>query len=468
MALRQDFISLAARYMLRILLFTLVLFIARPSFCDTGGWAATYGGRYSDCAGSIQQTNDRGYIVAGSTRSFGSGSADIWILKLRSDGSVEWQKSYGGDGYDNAYSIQQTKDGGYIVAGLTKSFGTGEDDICVLKLKADGAVDWQKTYGGDRYDEAHSVQQTKDGGYIVAGWTDSFGAGPGDRDAWILKLRSDGTVEWQKTYREDEGAKEEYALSIHETRDGGYIVGGGTESLGATLDSDAWVLKLTQDGAVDWQKTYGGISVYAANSIHETRDGGYIVAGARGSLGAAEGFDAWVLKLTQDGAVDWQKTYGGIGDDSAFSIHETGKGGYIVACGTESFGAGECDFWVLKLGPEGSVEWQKSYGGDDWEWPNSIHETDDGGYIVAGETKSFGAGEADSLVLKLRPDGYIDSSCDFIRETNISGEDNNAAVKSPRVIPLDSRANPQSSTLQSQVTNVSANILCPRAAPGED
>ncbi|MDI6761387.1 MAG: hypothetical protein QMD05_11225, partial [Candidatus Brocadiaceae bacterium] len=175
---------------------------------DTGGWAATYGGTGNDLASSIHETRDGGYIVAGSTNSFGARKADAWVLKLRPDGTVEWQKTYGGLEDDGALSICQTSDGGYVVAGGTRSFGAGKKDCWVLKLRADGTVEWQKTYGGAGEELATCIQQTVDGGYILVGstwWRDK---------TWVLKLRADGTVEWQWTYWGN-------AQHIQQTGDGG-------------------------------------------------------------------------------------------------------------------------------------------------------------------------------------------------------------------------------------------------------
>lgn len=436
-----------------------------PGMVQGDGWAATYGGANMDRAYSIQETRDGGYIVAGWTDSFVAvdkikgRDRDVWILKLKPDGAVEWQKTYSGANDDEANSIQQTRDGGYIVAACTLSFGDG--DLWVLKLKADGTIDWQKAYWGEYPKVVESVQQTRDGGYIVAGKIVFFAPKPSD--VWLLKLRADGTVEWEKTYG---GEKWDEAKSIQETRDGGYVVAGSTSSFGAE-DSDVWVLKLRSDGTIEWQKGYGGANGDGAESIHQTGDGGYIVVGKTQSFGTegrgGEIWDFWVLKLRPDGAIEWQKTYGGKGWDWARCIQETRNGGYIVAGSTASFGAGDFDLWVLKLRADGAVEWQKTYGGVKEDHAHAILETSDGGYIVAGETWSFGAGEGDIWVLKLRPDGSIVPSCDFVRDTSISGKDSTATgsttsatriTRDINVIPIDTSATVRD-------TNIPARILCP-------
>ncbi|MBI4554376.1 MAG: hypothetical protein HY715_01845 [Planctomycetes bacterium] len=427
------------------------------------GWAATYGGIGSNRASFVQQTSNGGYIVVGITESFDR-DYDLLVLKLRPDGTVEWQKTYGGVGTERAHSIQQTSDGGYVVVSATDSFGAGETDFWVLKLRPDGTIEWQKTYGGVSFDWVRSIQQTIDGGYIVAGETLSFGAG--SFDLWVLKLKPYGTVEWQKTYG---GVNTDWAYSLRQTSDGGYVAAGGTNSFG-TGNIDLWVLKLKPDGTVEWQKTYGGVGRDDAHSIQQTRDGGYIVAGSTESFIAGKD-NLWVLKLKHNGAVEWQKTYWGayvLGDET-FAIQQTGDGEYVVAGKTESFGAGDADLWVLRLKSDGAIEWQKTYGGSSHDGAHSIQQTLDGGYIAAGWTDSFGAGGLDFWVLKLRPDGSfghaqdksIDTPCNFINDTSTSGINSNATVLDTSASVRDSNANPQDSSARIGVTDFSASFLCP-------
>ncbi len=247
-------------------------------------------------ASSIQQTSDGGYVMAGDTLSFDADDYYApWVLKLDGSGNVQWQKMYGGTSGDHVSSIQQTSDGGYVMAGATHSF---EGDVWVLKLNPDGTVAWQRTYGGSDTDWASSIQQTSDGGYIVAGYTDSFGAG--DSAAWVLKLDGSGNVQWQKTYG---GTSGEGVDSIQQTQDGGYVMAGDTYSFGAG-GSEAWVLKLDGSGNVQWQKTYGSTDYDVAHSIQQTQDGGYVMAGDTYSFGTG-GSEAWVLKLDTNGEIPY-------------------------------------------------------------------------------------------------------------------------------------------------------------------
>jgi len=347
-----------------------------------------------------------------------------------------WAKTYGGTGQDYAYSIQQTSDGGYIVAGMGDTFDF-DKDLWVLKLNSDGTVAWQKAYRGDDI-SASFIQQTSDGGYIVLGVI--FNDATRKKYFLVLKLNSDGTVAWQQKAYGETGY--EYANSIQQTSDGGYIMAGiGIDF--DRIDSDFLVLKLNSDGRIAWQKTYGGTKSDSASSIQQTSDEGYIVVG--GSNVANE--DVLVLKLNSDGTVVWQKTYGGTKSDSASSIQQTSDEGYIVVGNTYSFGTGSGDFWILKLNSDGTVAWQKTYGGTSYDFANSIHQTSDGGYIVAGYTYSFGAGFCDFWVLKLLSDGTINfnsnsgaSTTDTsatVSETSVTGADINITVTDTSITTTD-------------------------------
>ncbi len=396
--------------------------------------AKTYGGGNADYGKSIFAAPDGGYALAGFTESFGKGQSDAWVLGLNPDGEILWQKTYGGNGTDEAYSIHQTSDNGYIVAGDTLSFGKGQSDIWVLKLSPDGGVFWQKTFGGVGNDHTKSIKQTSDGGYVVAGYTESFGAG--SFDIWVLKLSPVGEVLWQKTYG---GSNNEGTFSIIETSDKGYAVAGYTESFGKG-QSDAWVFKLNPDGEVLWQKTYGGSNLDYGKSIFETSDKGYVVAGYTESFGKGAS-DAWVIKLSPVGEVLWQKTYGGDNYDYAKFIRQTSDNGYLTAGYTNSFGKGNYDLWVMKLSPDGAIIWQKTYGGGNGDRTYSISETSDKGYVLAGYTESFGKGQSDAWVLKLDSNGDIAGSSDFtgasiasVADSGVSPSDSSATVVNTQAV----------------------------------
>lgn len=222
----------------RILIFLVLLSMSTSSMLHAQ-WAHIYGSSGDEEAAEIspiQETRDGGFVVIASARSYGF-SIDFWVLKLNVSGAIEWQRTYGGESRDTAYAVQQTRDGGYILAGATESFGASRTDIWVLKINASGDIEWQRRYGGSQWDGWPDIKEVDGGGYIIVGGTESFGAGL--RDIWIAKLSSSGDMEWQRTYG---GSLDDGAALFHQTSDGGYIVAGHTESFGAG-EHDVWILE---------------------------------------------------------------------------------------------------------------------------------------------------------------------------------------------------------------------------------
>jgi hypothetical protein len=378
-------------------------------------WQKSLGGSGYEFANSIQQTTDGGYIVAGYSLSNDGdvtgnyGFVDFWVVKIDSTGTIEWQKCLGGTGDDGGYSIQQTTDGGFIVAGYSSSTdgdvtgNHGSGDYWVVKLSSTGTITWQKSLGGTGNDEARSIQQTTDGGYIVAGHSNSINGdvtgNHGSGDNWVVKLSSTGTITWQKSLG---GTGWDGATSIQQTTDGGYIVAGSSSSTDGDVTGnhggvDYWVVKLASTGTIEWQKSLGGTGSEAAVSIQQTTDGGFIVAGlsesTNGDVTGNHGYDDyWVVKLTNTGAITWQKCLGGSVEDIAYSIQQTTDGGYVVA-GQSNSNDGDVtgnhslyyyDYWVVKLSGTGAIAWQKCLGGTLEDYATSIQQTTDGGFIVAG------------------------------------------------------------------------------------
>jgi len=390
-------LSLIERVNLNYILKIISFLIGITNFICAISFAKKYGGEDGDVARSIQQTNDGGYIVAGYTSSFGAGG-DFLVIKSDSEGNIEWAKTFGGINGDGAYSIQQTNDRGYIVAGTTNSFGIGYCDFLVIKLNLQGNIDWVKTFGGVNDEYAFSIQQTNDGGYIVAGYT-SLGY-----DFLVIKLTSQGDIEWTKTFGRE---MSDVAYSVQQTNDGGYIVAGYTQFYAS--EDDFLVIKINSQGEIEWAKIFGGVSSDVAFSIKQTNDGGYIVTGWTNSFGA-EDLDCLVIKLTPQGNIEWAKTIGGPSEDVPLSIQQTHDGGYIVVGETYSFGAGNEDLLVIKLDSQGNIELAKTFGGGNYERARSVQQTSDGGYIIAGTTSSFGLGYYDFLVIKTQ-DGQMVSDC---------------------------------------------------------
>jgi hypothetical protein len=361
-------------------------------------WDHTYGGADRDRAYSIVALADGGFAVAGKTYSKGAGGWDMWVLRLDEASNVVWDHTYGGAEWDYASSIVALADGGFAVAGSTRSKGAGGRNMWVLRLDEAGNVVWDQTYGGAEWDYANSIVALSDGGFAVAGGTDSKGAGY--EDMWVLRLDEAGNVVWDHTYG---GAMRDMANSIVALADGGFAVAGYTDGgvVSNQYVADMWVLRLDEAGNVLWDRTYGGGGLDEANSIVALSDGGFAVVGDT-DFAAKGGLDMWVLRLDEAGNVVWDRHYGGgYNYYSTNSIVALADGGFAVAGGTDSKGAGKDDMWVLRLDEAGNVLWDHTYGGVGEDWADSIVALADGGFAVAGSTSSKGAGNEDMWVLRL-------------------------------------------------------------------
>ena len=424
-----------------LLLIILILPNISPSQAPSIQWQQSYGGTNNDTPLCMRQTTDGGYVIAGYTYSnnghvtgFQAGF-DFWIVKLNADGSLQWQKALGGNNFDRANCIEQTSDGGYIVAGYSNSTtgdinnNHGGYDYWVVKLSSAGVMEWQKSYGGTGDEQAFGISQTIEGGYIVTGISFSNNGdvtgNHGGGDSWNVKLNSAGTIEWQKTVG---GTNKEWSYAIKQIPDGSYIVAGESNSNNGDIsgnhgDIDASIYKLSSTGTVVWQKSFGGTLFDYTYDIQQTTDGGYIAVGGtystNGDITSNHGNrDIWVIKLTPLGAIDWQKTYGGSSYEHGSTIRQTADGGYLVT-GTTSSTDGDVvglhgptftDAWLIKISNFGLIQWQRPYGGTNAESGYSGVGTIDGGYVFTSTVSSADGdattnyGNSDFWVVKLGPD----------------------------------------------------------------
>jgi hypothetical protein len=313
-------------------------------------WTKAYGGASDDYGWGVEQTNDGGYILVGSTYSFGVGGGvnDVYLIKTNDVGDTLWTKSYGGVSLDGGYSVKQTSDGGYIITGFTYSYGQGSSDVYLIRANAQGDTLWTKTYGGTSGDFGWCVQETSDEGYIISGYTFNFGAGL--TDIYLIKTDDIGDTLWTKTYG---GNNYDRGNSVQQTLDGGYIITGFTWSFGAGSKT-SYLLKVDSTGQVIWTKAYGGTTLGEyGQSVMQTSDGGYIFSGSTYSFGAGAS-DIYLVKTNASGDTLWTKVYGGVNDDEAYSVIQTSDGGYIISGYTASFGAGMKDVYLIKTDSQGN------------------------------------------------------------------------------------------------------------------
>jgi hypothetical protein len=408
-------------------------------------WEQSYGGSLLDEVGSIRQTSDGGYIIAGETSSSdydissNNGMHDFWLIKIDGNSTLSWEKTFGGTQMEKAHSVEQTFDGGYIIAGESSSSdgdvttNNGDRDFWIVKVNSTGNLIWQKSFGGSDWESAQSVQQTQDGGFIVAGESLSSDGdvtgNHGDMDCWVLKLDTAGNLIWQQSLG---GNDWDSAESIQQTTDGGYIIAGSSESSDGDVtlnqgEKDYWIVKLDANGLIEWEQSYGGTEWDTSHSIQQTTDGGYIIAGeSKSDDGHVENVasnhekhggnrDFWVVKIDSIGTIEWEKLYGGTDWDAAHSAQQTADGGYIVLGYSNSddddvtVNNGNWDYWIIKLNSTGDLVWEKSLGGSFHDIGVTMQVTNDGGCILAGNAwsndsdVSMNYGANDIWVVKLGP-----------------------------------------------------------------
>ena len=407
-------------------------------------WSKCYGGSSIEYPESMVQTIDGGYIIAGSKSSYDgdivddtTGGWDFWVIKIDSNGLIEWQKSFGGSAQDFANSVKQTSDGVYIIVGWTKSNNgdvtgiheTTYGDCWIIKLNGEGVLIWQKCYGGNGTDQANDIELTDDGGYIIAGNSSStdgditshHGALHG-YDDWIIKVNTSGEIEWEKSLG---GSGNENCSDIFTTNDNGYIITGYTGSNDGDVAGggwhghwDCWVVKLNIIGDIIWQKCLGGDTLDIAYSIIQTYDGGYLIsAGTLSDNGDIEGShgltDAAIFKLDSLGDMQWQKCYGGSDRELAYAILQQQDKGYIILGQTGSIDGdptgvhGSEDVWLLKIDSVGELQYQQCYGGSTGEYGRTILQLSDSTFIFLGGAESIDGnvtgnhGQTDYWVVKL-------------------------------------------------------------------
>ncbi len=367
-------------------------------------WTQTFGGTSAEGARAIQATSDGGFILVGYTFSFGAGFADVYLVKLDSEGNLEWSNTYGGPGWEYGNSVAETPDDGYIIAGYTTSMGAGSRDVYLVKTDRDGKQIWAQAYGGADLDMGNSVAVTPDGGYIVAGYSEFFGAG--ENDVYLVQVDAEGNETWSHTFG---GEAAEMGMSVLVNREGDYIVAGATGSFGAS-NRDFYLINISPQGNEIWAQTYGYgefLPYEWGNSVIESRDGGYLIAGNSNvstQLGTGELMNMYLVRTDDLGKEIWTSNIGrGQGYDYANAVHETDDGGFLVV-GTTKSGSDNNDIYLIQVDSGGQVVWKKSFGDFGSEWASDVTLTRDGDILIVGHTNSFGAGSFDFWLMKVSPE----------------------------------------------------------------
>lgn len=384
--------------MKKLLLFAFLMMMHGADCFSQLTFQKTFGGASTELGSVVIQTTDGGYFIAGATNSFGAGNFDGYAIKANADGDMLWSKTFGGAGDDRFYDAALTSDGGFILVGWTSSFGIGNGDFYLIKLNANGDTLWTKTYDNGDATNAMSVQQTDDGGYILAGETII----PNETAfrVCIIKTGSNGDIVWDKIFGHPTYSSA--ATCVRQTSDGGYIVGGISPGSSASL------IRLNSSGDSLWSRVYGSTFNDRTEDVKQTSDGGFILAGSYDVVPNSNS-DAYLIRTDSNGDTLWTRTVGGNGWESATSVLETSDNGYLAVGYTYSYGPGSQGIFLIKTNSAGVVLWTRTFGGAMNQSASCIRKTNDQGYIICGGTSSFGVGGSDIYLIKL--DSMGNSGC---------------------------------------------------------
>ena len=356
-------------------------------------WSSVYGGYYNESGNSAVRLDNGDFLLLGSTYSYGSGDYDIYLVKVDSTGTKIWTRTYGGSGTDYGCDITPTSDGGFIIVGSTTSYGAGGHDLYLIKIDDVGTVVWSKTYGGTADDRGASVRMSADSGFIVCGTTASFGTGT---DIYLIKTDSLGDSTWTRTYG---GSGGESGSAVRVAIDSGYILLGSTGSYGAGYSS-FYLVRTGATGDTLWTATYGGARADFGYGLETTNDKGYILTGATAPDGASF-YDAYLVKTDSLGVEEWSDNYGGSDEDRTYAIAQTADGGYILTGSTEATGGRKIDLYMVKTDAGGALEWDGAYGGSESDYGRTVLLDADENYYVLGYSFSTGSGGSDIYLLKI-------------------------------------------------------------------
>ena len=379
-----------------VIVVALLVAVLLPAYSESPPFTfeRTYGGTADDFGYSVQQTTDGGYIVTGETQSFGAGGYDVYLVKAGPSGDTQWTRTFGGQLNEGGWSVRQTTDGGYVVVANADSSGSRPNGIWLIKTDANGDTLWTRTYAG--LNGANMVEQTADAGHIITGNTSYFG--PSGADVYLIKTDAGGETLWTRVYG---GARDDVGNSVQQTTDGGYVVAGTTKSFGAG-SQDIWLIKTDSMGDTLWTRTFGGDSFDFAGSAQQTADGGYFVAGT--VMTPSDSPKVYIIKTDAVGDTQWTRMIGGPGWTGGCSGGLTRDGGYIVVGGC---GFGLPDVYLVRTDSNGDTLWTRSFGGPDFDMGYQVQQTTDGGYVIVGQTYSFGAGAPDFYLIKTDSAGEL-------------------------------------------------------------
>ena len=384
-------------------------------------WTRTYNHQAYDYGRSVQQTTDGGFIIAGEA---GSNGMDVYLIRTNENGDTIWTKTFGGLNLDRGHSVQQTNDGGFIITGNIVPFADSTD-VYLIRTDTSGNTVWEKTFGGDEWDYGHSVLQTISGGFIIAGGTNSFGA---SYNVYLIYTDANGDTVWTKTFSDGY-----CAYSIQQIDNGDFIIAGRT-------GGDVYLKRIDSNADSIWTRTYGGSNMDIGTEVKQTNDGGFIIVGYTWSFGSGAA-DFYLIRTNSNGDTLWTRTFGDNKDDHGHSVDQTSDNGFIITGDTESFGAGQNDVYIIRTNENGDTIWTKTIGDRNNDHGYSVRQTRDGGFIIAGATSTFGGSYHDVFLIRLDKDTtgiQQNNPNNFINPNDLFVSYNNGNISIRYTIPYSS------------------------------
>ena len=384
-----------------ITLGTLLVTAPYANAAPASTWEKTFGGPVADRAYSLVKTTDGGYAIVGTTNSFGSGLINAYLVKTDSDGNLQWNQTYSGVGQSIAESVVQTSDEGYAFAGYTYSMAEGAGGLYTWLAKTDysGSLQWNQTYNLLGTAIAYTVIQTSDHGYALAG---GYNTPSGGVEGWASKTDSNGNLQWNKTYG---NAGYDQINTIIQESDESYVLAGST-STSASGPSSLWLIKTDFSGNVQWNQTYTGSNTEILSNMVKTADGGFALIGWSQVTGSST-VDFLLVKTDSSGVKQWSKTYEGQNVSQALFGIQTNDDGYALTGVTNSSNIAFAKAWLVKVDSQGNAQWNQTYGGSGQNAATSIVQANDGGYVLGGFTNSTGAGAEDFWLVKTDASGTV-------------------------------------------------------------
>ena len=393
------------------MLIVLILVLLIPPVIHA--WEMTFGGEEYDRGFSIIQSTDGNLVIVGETESYGNGNNDVYLIKTTRSGEIIWEKTFGYTNGEVGFAVSECANGDLIIAGTTSSFGPYYNDIYLVRTTQEGNLIWEQAIGGDDEEVAYDLFESSDGGIIVAGRR-----GFSESALCLMKTDENGSILWQKTWPGG------VARSVIETDDAGYVIAGHTGGDSDAAAHDVWIIRTDGNGDEEWSMIHPGDGDNRAYDVKGISDGNFVLCGYDHEGYGHGREDVFLLKISNDGQIIWEREFGGDSDDRAFAVIQMDDGGFGICGETYSFGEGASDLYVIETSDYGAFRRELTFGGDHFDGGRSLIQASDGDLLALGTTMSSGAGLIDVYLVNIEPQDGInfpvseELHCDLIHMPN--------------------------------------------------